>query len=336
MAAPVHGGDLKSAMALAREFGFETGDLSSWMDLSTGINPRPYPVPQLDPSLWHTLPTQDSHQKLIDAAVKYYHAPSAENLLAASGSALLIQLLPTLFEGQAVSIVSPTYGDHAEAWQRSTRACSFIANADDHHDGILVLTNPNNPDGRKYTAAELHGLAEKQTRAGSWLIVDEAFADLFQGEKSTTALVENFNIIILKSIGKFFGLAGVRLGFMAASPTIINAMKKKLGSWPVSGPALEIGFQTLSNVAWQNETRDFLKTQTEAVLEIFKQAQLPVVGGTHLFTLVDQSAKPTLFKELLRAQIYVRSFDYNADWLRIGLPGNGDELARLKTVVTAL
>jgi len=336
MASPVHGGDLKSAMALAREFGFEAGNLSIWMDLSTGINPRPYPVPQFDPSLWHALPTQDLYEKLIDAAVKYYHAPSAENVLAASGSAFLIQLLPTLFEGEAVSIVSPTYGDHAAAWKRHSRVCSLIERADDHGEGILVLTNPNNPDGRKYTADELRSLAEKQTRAGSWLIVDEAFADLIQGEKPTTALVEQFNVIILKSIGKFFGLAGARLGFMIAPLAIIDAMKQQLGSWPLSGPALEIGFQALSNVAWQNETRGFLKRQTEAVLAVFKQAQISVVGGTDLFILVDQSTKPDLFRELLRAKIYVRSFDYNADWLRIGLPANDDELARLKTVVTAL
>lgn len=336
MVAPVHGGDIKNAMALAREFGFEVGNLSSWMDLSTGINPRPYPVPQLDPSLWHNLPNQNLHEKLIDAAVSYYHVPSSDHLLAASGSALLIQLLPTLFEGKAVSIVSPTYGDHAEAWARNSRVCSLIGSVDDHAEGILVLTNPNNPDGCKYTADELHGLAEKQTRAGSWLIVDEAFADLIEGENSTTALVEKFNVIVLKSIGKFFGLAGARLGFMVAPPAKINAMKKQLGSWPVSGPALEIGFHALSNVAWQNETRAFLKAQTEAVLAIFKQAQVPVVGGTDLFTLVDQSTKPTLFKELLRAQIYVRSFNYNADWLRIGLPANDDELARLKLAVTSL
>ena len=336
MVAPVHGGDIKNAMALAREFGFEAGNLYSWMDLSTGINPRPYPIPQLDPSLWHTLPNQELHEKLIDAVVKYYHAPSSDHLLAASGSALLIQLLPTLFAGETVSIVSPTYGDHAEAWARASRDCTLIEKADDHSEGLLVLTNPNNPDGRKYTADELHGLAETQTRAGSWLIVDEAFADLFPGEKPTTDLVEKFNVIILKSIGKFFGLAGARLGFMIAPHAKINAMKKQLGSWPVSGPALEIGFQALSDVAWQNETRGFLKAQTEAVLEIFKQAHLPVVGDTDLFTLVDQSKKPNLFKELLRAKIYVRSFGYNADWLRIGLPANDEELARLKLAVTSL
>ena len=336
MAAPVHGGDIKNAMALAREFGFEAGNLSSWMDLSTGINPRPYPIPQLDPSLWHILPNQELHEKLIIAATAYYRAPSSDHLLAASGSALLIQLLPTLFDGEAVSIVSPTYGDHAAAWARASGDCMLIENADDHDEGILVLTNPNNPDGRKYTAGELHGLAEKQTRAGSWLIVDEAFADLTDGRAPITALVGEFNVIILKSIGKFFGLAGVRLGFMIAPPTIIDAMKEQLGSWPVSGPALEIGFQALSNVAWQNETRHFLKRQTEAVLEIFKQAQLPVVGGTDLFTLVDQSTKGDLFKELLRAKIYVRSFDYNADWLRIGLPANDEKLARLKLAVISL
>lgn len=336
MAAPVHGGDLKRAMALAHEFEFEAGDLSSWMDLSTGINPRPYPVPQLDPSLWHALPTHDLQEKLIDAATKYYHAPSPKHILAASGSALLIQLLPNLFHGEAVSIVSPTYGDHAAAWRRVSPACSLIENVDDHGEGLLVLTNPNNPDGGKFSVAELQDLAEKQTRAGSWLIVDEAFADLLEGQRPTAALVENFNVIILKSIGKFFGLAGARLGFLVASPAIIERMAKQLGSWPVSGPALEIGFQALSNIAWQNETRGFLRTQMEAVLEIFRHANIPVVGGTDLFTLVDQSTKPALFKELLRAKIYVRSFDYNENWLRIGLPANAAELTRLRSVVHAL
>ena len=236
MATPVHGGDLKSAMALAREFGFEAGDLSSWIDLSTGINPRPYPVPQLDPTLWHELPNLDLQQKLIDAAAKYYQAPSPHYLLAASGSALLIQLLPNLFEGETVSIVSPTYGDHAAAWARGSGACSLIESADDHGEGILVLTNPNNPDGRRYSARELQTLVEKQTRAGSWLIVDEAFADLTCGDEPTTALVDDYNVIILKSIGKFFGLAGARLGFLVAPPAIIQKMEMQLGSWPVSGP----------------------------------------------------------------------------------------------------
>ena len=181
MVAPVHGGDLKGAMALSQEFGFAVGDLSNWIDLSTGINPRPYPVPQFDPALWHILPTQDLHQKLIDAAVKYYQAPSPHHLLASSGSALLIQLLPSLFERETASIVSPTYGDHAAAWARGSGACSLIESAEDLNEGILVLTNPNNPDGRKYTTDELQALAEKQTRAGSWLIVDEAFADLGNG-----------------------------------------------------------------------------------------------------------------------------------------------------------
>ncbi|MEP1443903.1 MAG: threonine-phosphate decarboxylase CobD [Hyphomicrobiales bacterium] len=333
MASPVHGGDLKWAMALSREFGFETGDLSSWIDLSTGINPRPYPVPALDPALWHALPTQDLYRKLIDAAVKYYNVPSSQNLLAASGSALLIQLLPSLFEGQAVSIVSPTYGDHEQAWRRSNANCSLIKNPHEHGGGILVLTNPNNPDGRTYSADELLALAEKQTSAGSWLIVDEAFADLADEGKSTTALVENFNVIILKSVGKFFGLAGARLGFMVAPTAIIEAMAKQIGSWPVSAPALEIGFQALSDNVWQKETLQFLTAQTQSVLMIFKEAKIPVVGGTDLFTLVDQSAKPSLFKELLRARIYVRAFDYNRDWLRIGLPKNDRELARLKAAV---
>lgn len=336
MAAPLHGGDLKSAIALSLEFGFDAGNLSSWMDLSTGINPRPYPVPTLDPVLWHALPTQDLHQKLMAAAVKYYHAPSPHHLLAASGSALLIQLLPRLLEGQAVSIVSPTYGDHERAWKREGAVCSLIENAEDHSDGNLVLTNPNNPDGRKYSVGKLQALAEKQTRAGSWLIVDEAFADLNDGEGQTAALVEKFNVIILKSLGKFFGLAGARLGFLIAPTEIIEEMTKQLGSWPVSGPALEIGFQALSNVAWQEETRQFLRAQTTALLAIFKQANIPVVGGTDLFTLVDQSAKPNLFKELLRAKIYVRAFDYNRNWLRIGLPKNDDELARLNAAVNAL
>ena len=152
MATPVHGGDLANAMALARSYGFDAGEASDWLDLSTGINPNPYPVPPLDPDLWNRLPSHSSSQRLVEAAARYYGAPDVDHIIAVPGTALAIQMLPRLLEEVApekpVMIVSPTYGDHKDSWQLAGREViedRYIENAD--FDGISVLVNPNNPTG---------------------------------------------------------------------------------------------------------------------------------------------------------------------------------------------
>lgn len=330
----LHGGDIASAMKLAQEAGFDAGKPCDWLDLSTGINPNPYPLPDLSGKIWHRLPGGQETAALIEAAAQYYGAKDADHLIAASGSTPIVGMLPALFPGKAVSIVSPTYGDHETAWARAGSAVRPIRSLDEAEPAALALVvNPNNPDGRYYGAKLLADLAGRQTRAGGFLIVDEAFGDTAPSF-SAVPLTSECNVIVLKSFGKFFGLAGLRLGFAIARPALVREMAAMLGSWAVSGPALAVGARALADRHWQAETREDLEVRSRSLCRMLREAGHPVHGGTPLFCLVDSPVAGDVFRNLLRRKIYVRRFDYNPRWLRIGLPANEEESARLREALS--
>lgn len=330
----IHGGDIEDAMRLAREAGMDAGRAEDWLDLSTGINPSPYPIPDIAASSWHHLPATSAMSSLLEAATHYYGAPSPAHIVAAPGSALLIQMLPAILKARNVSIVSPTYGDHDVAWNREGGFIKHIKTPEESDpSGITVLVNPNNPDGQHYDIDTLKTLAINHKEAGGWLIVDEAFGDLMH-EHSAAALTQDYNVIILKSLGKFFGLAGVRLGFVIARPDICARLSAHLGSWAISGPALNIGIAALQDTEWQNQTRETLKAKSSVFNTILQDNGLRICGCTDLFTLIEEDNADALFMRLLSHKIYVRRFDYNPHWLRIGLVDRDHNLSRLQKAVS--
>ena len=224
-----HGGDINSARLAF------PGAPEPWLDLSTGINPVPYPVGALDPGLWTRLPAPAEIAALEQAAAARYGAPAA-HVVAAPGAQALIQWLPRLFPAPAVAIPGPTYGGHATAWRAAgARVVDRV-----QPGAPAVIVNPNNPDGRRYSPAELRGMAAQ----ASLLVVDEAFADF---DAASAAPPE---AVVLRSFGKAYGLAGVRLGFAIARPEIAATIRAALGAWAVSGPAVEIGRRALADAAW--------------------------------------------------------------------------------------
>lgn len=331
----IHGGDIEGAMQLAREAGIDAGQAEDWLDLSTGINPSPYPLPPIPTAQWHRLPEASAMDTLLDAAMNYYGAPSRDHVVAAPGSALIIQMLPSILKARSVSIVSPTYGDHSAAWRRAGASIKEIKTPlDSAPSGITVLVNPNNPDGQCYDIDTLKALAVRHRAAGGWLIVDEAFGDLMPGH-SAAMLTQNYNVIALKSLGKFFGLAGLRLGFAIARPDICARLSAHLGSWAISGPALSVGTEALQDVAWQETTRATLKATSNTFNTLLRESGLTICGTTDLFTLIDANDAGALFTRLLHHKIYVRRFDYNPCWLRIGLVDRDQHYARLQKTLSA-
>ena len=319
-----HGGDLSAARRLF------PGAPEPFIDLSTGINPYPYPLPQAPPASFERLPQADALARLIDAAAKTYGAPSPTCIVAAPGTQSLLPLVAALKPAGQVAILGPTYAEHARVAKLAghrvieTRELDELGDAD-----LAIVVNPNNPDGRLLAVADLLALAEKLGKRAGILVVDEAFMDVAPLQTSLTRDVRRGNIVVLRSFGKFFGLAGVRLGFAIAAEDIAARLRASLGPWAVSGPAIAIGEIALADSAWIETTRVRLAQAAQRLDQLLAGAGLEVVGGTALFRLAQTPAAAALYQELGHAGILVRRFAEQPTWLRFGLPAEEQAWQRL-------
>ena len=301
-----------------------------WLDLSTGINPHPYALPPLAPDLWHRLPDQHLEDALTQAARDHYGLPAHGAVLATPGSGAAIRALPTTLPTGRVALLGPTYGEHEAAWRNAghhveiCRDLSQMASAP-----VAVVVNPNNPDGRIIPPLDLLDFAHRHPQ--TLLVVDQAFGDTAP-ELSLIPHVPG-NAVILTSFGKFFGLAGLRLGLVFAHPHHLTALTARLGPWPVSGPALAIAAQALAHQDWIAATRQALHQQTSALDRVLNDAGLCLAGGTPLFRLISHPRAHDLWDHLGRHGILTRVFSYRTDWLRLGLPADAVLLQRLSNAL---
>jgi cobalamin biosynthetic protein CobC len=319
-----HGGDLTQAIG---QYG---GTAETWLDLSTGINPYPWPIPNLPSAIWQRLPSRADHDALIAAAGMAYGLPAGVAIAVASGTQMLIPWLAHLAEPSAVAITNPTYSEHAIAWTAAGHQVVTPA-ALDHlpdHARYAVIVNPNNPDGRLLDRVALAHMATLLQERGGWLVIDEAFADLAPAV-SAVELCRDLPVIVLRSFGKFYGLAGLRLGFAIGPPAMIARIAEALGPWPCSGPALAIGRAALLDEEWNDRTRGTLKSLADRLDNVLAASGFAIVGGTALFRLVRHSDAAARHEILARRQIWCRSFEWADDLLRFGLPGDDDAFGRL-------
>jgi len=312
MSGPIlHGGGLAAA---ARYHG---GRIEEWLDLSTGINPCPPVLPEIPMRAWHRLPDQERDMAAREAARHFYH--SGERLpLPVPGTQSVIQLLPRLVPaGARVAVLSPTYGEYVRAFSLAGLAVDAISDlaAITPAHRLVVIVNPNNPDGRLYRRAELRKLCASLAERDSLLVVDEAFGDM-EPENSLAGDVSP-NLIVFRSFGKFFGLAGTRLGFVIADDRLIAEFGEWLGPWAVSGPALVLAEKLMSSDL--APIRNQILRRSEALGRVLGDAGLPVRGGTDLFRLVEIEQADDLHDHLCRHHILTRKFDYQPHWLRFGL-----------------
>lgn len=323
-----HGGDLAAARARFGE------PVDGWLDLSTGINPQAYPFLAPEAAAWQRLPQQADLDALIEAAAQRYGLTEHACIVAAPGSQAILQWLPRLILPTQVTVLGPTYGEYAPTWRAADHGVTTVRELSGATNAtVVVLANPNNPDGYRYPPEILLELAEGLHARGGWLVVDEAFADA-DPEISLARHAGKPGLILLRSLGKFYGLAGLRLGFALAPAPFAARLAAALGPWAVSGPALAIGAQALADTAWTAATRDRLTLASARLAGRLRQSGLRVIGGTPLFQLASHPEAARLHEHLGRRGILVRAFDGQPDWLRFGLPA-GRDAARLDDALAA-
>jgi cobalamin biosynthesis protein CobC len=325
---PPHGGDLSMARRLF------PGAPEPFIDLSTGINPNPYPVPRFSTDLVARLPDAAALGAIAAAAARAYGAPSAAYVVPASGTQILLPFVAGLAHAGHAAIVAPTYSEYAHAAAFAGHSVKPVRSIDDCRDAALVfVANPNNPDGRIITRTDLLALAKDLRRGSGVLVVDEAFMDVAPPGASLAGDVGCGNVVVLRSFGKFFGLAGLRLGFAIAAPDVSARLRAALGPWAVSAPALAVGVKALADAAWIERTKRRLSRSAKRLDAILSGPGLDIVGGTSLFRLVQTPSASGLFRHLGRAGIWLRAFPDNTNWLRFGLPANEQQWRRLASAM---
>lgn len=322
-----HGGQIRQA---ALRHGIPAED---WLDLSTGINPLGWPVPAIPPECWRRLPESDDG--LTEVACRYYGCGS---VLAVAGSQAAIQALPSLRPPCRVGLLAPTYAEHALAWIRGGHYVESLAFAEievalDRFD-VLVLVNPNNPTGERFATEALLAWHRRLAARGGWLVVDEAFMDAAP-EASLAAHAGAEGLVVLRSLGKFFGLAGARVGFVLAWPAFLVRLNETLGPWPVAFPARHVARLALADETWQVGERRRLVRESTRLAGLLGRHGLVPSGATALFQWVRCERALAIREGLAQKGVLVRGFDSPLG-LRFGLPGAEAEWQRLEQALRGL
>lgn len=303
-----HGGGLQAARAH-----FGNGPLP-WLDLSTGVNPHPWPGAGQVELDWRRLP-EEAELRALEAAAARHFGTAPGHVCALPGSEIGLRLIGDVLPGPARRL-APTYRTHGEMFGGA------LPTDDLGHGATLILANPNNPDGRTIAPQAL------LERPG-WTVVDEAFADADPAASVARFVDDARRLVVFRSFGKFFGLAGLRLGFVLGPRPVIRRLRAKLGAWPVSAAAVAIGREAYRDASWIAAMRGQLAEEAGALDAVLARHGYRAIGDCPLFRLIETPDASAPFTCLARKAILTRPFDYDPRWLRIGLPGTAAALARL-------
>lgn len=326
-----HGGRLRRA---AREYGIA---LERWLDLSTGINPDAWPPVAVPSRVWARLP--EDEDGLVDAACGYYGAVS---LLPVAGSQAAIQALPRLRQKSRVGMLPLSYAEHAQAWRRAGHEVVLLQSNEIEDQikrlDVLLLVNPNNPTGERFASQQLLNWHRNLLSRRGWLVIDEAFIDVTP-ERSLARFSAEPGLIVLRSLGKFFGLAGVRVGFVLAEPTLLQQLASYLGPWALSGPSRFIAMAALRDERWQRATRVVLQQRSQRLATLLAQYELEADGGTALFQWLRHPQAVRLHRALAKEAILTRLFkasETGQPSLRFGLPKEMREWQRFEQALSRI
>lgn len=302
-----HGGGLDAAIAL---YG---GARDDWIDLSTGINPRAYPVPEIPPEAYTALPDRVAAERLEAAARAFWMVPAGAAVLAAPGASALIANIPRLLPAGTARIVERTYNEHEAAFRAAGWEILRSEPEDGPHADARIVVHPNNPTGNMWSGAD-----EPANR--KLTVIDESFCDVILGNSRVPDWATKPGVVILKSLGKFWGLPGLRLGFAIGDPEMIAKLADMLGPWPVSGVAQHVGRAALEDMEWANQARQIMTVDVARLDALVQTRGAELIGGTSLFRLYEVDDATRWQEKLAQGKVWSRTFSYAPTWLRLGLP----------------
>ena len=321
-----HGGNSDQAAA---HFGH---DANNMLDLSTGISPRAYPMADVTAQSWNQLPSHSQLDTCLAAARRAYEVPEQLGIMAGAGTQSLLQFIPSLLpRGGIVWIDEPTYNEHRPAWEAAGhQVITGDANLGKAQSAVIVA--PNNPTG-KFVHDAIMATAKQTATTGGIMLIDGAFAMPAAADPAAGDLLDALaafpHVVHIRSFGKFFGMAGLRLGFAIGAAVHLDQLQRCVGPWAVSSVALDIGNTALNDTAWQAQHNQFLRQQTEQLQMVLTRANLKILGGTTLFQTIKTSRANHLHDHLAEAAIWTRKFSQMPDLLRFGVPANEADFARL-------
>ena len=308
-----HGGDIDNAI---KKYG---GNKDDWIDLSTGINPNHYPYKLINIRELQNLPYKNDIDNLNKLAKKYFQTTAC--VRAVSGAQGGINILPFLFPNKTVSILSPTYNEYQNVFSNSLKKIINVKNLSElKKSQIAIICNPNNPDGKLYSNDNLL----KISKSVEYLIIDESFIDQYPRKSLSHKLDDQTNILILRSFGKFFGLAGIRLGFLISNKEIDKKIQFLIGNWPISNVAINVASKALIDHVWIMNTISFLKEGSYFLDCLASEINWKVVGGTNLYRLYETPNADDAQNKLANFKIWSRRFSYSKKWIRLGIPRKKD------------
>jgi cobalamin biosynthetic protein CobC len=331
-----HGGRLGAARAAYSQAP------QPWIDLSTGINPKSYPAPRARGVTLNRLPDTGELGRLEAVAAAAFGVSDPRRVVATGGTEPALRLLPYILGQRGAVVAGPTYGSHLDGWERAGVPSRVVPDSQ-LEDAIadqaaLVVVNPNNPDGRIISRERLRHLHDAAGARGGVLVVDEAFAEVTP-ESSVADIAggnEGQHLVVLRSFGKFYGLAGLRLGFVVGAPELLARIRSVIGDWPVSVDALAAGLAAYADREWAERTRVQLARSARRLDDLLGRYGFQVVGGTSLYRLVRADDAPVRFERLAAAGILTRPFQHDRSLLRFGLPSTADAWRRLTDVLAGL
>ena len=320
-----HGGDLDKAI---NKYG---GKKEQWIDLSTGINPNSYPHSDINIKEFRNLPSKTDILKLNEIAkISFQTNASVSSLMGAQAA---INILPVLFPIGNITILEPTYNEYNKVFSDFSRNIITVRTLHElKNSQIAILCNPNNPDGRLYSNEDLIELSKNV----QVLIVDESFIDQYpENSLSTKINNQTNNIIILRSFGKFFGLAGLRLGFTITGKKLDKKIKDLIGPWPISSITSIIASKALCDNVWKENTIKYLQENSRLIDSLTSKLKWEIVGGTNLFRLYKTPNASIAQDKLAKLKVWTRRFSYSPYWIRLGIPSK-KELDNLEILFKCL